>query len=356
MESLTTSNESTASGNGRPEPIGSVSVIAPMFNEADSIEGIAQDLAAQDYDGPLEIVVADGGSTDGSVERLLRAAERHDLMVEMVDNPDRWVSNGLNRCIEQVTGDLVVRIDCHSRYPADYLRRCVEASEETGADNVGGILIARGRSAGERAAACAMDSPFGGVLWTRHGTDERVDTDTVPFGAFRREVFDRIGRFDESLVRNQDDELNLRLRLAGGRIVLDPAIRVYYTPRGSFAGVFRQYFEYGFWKPAVMRKHRRAASLRSLVPGLFVASLVVLAALSPLLAVARVGLAVELAVYGCRRGRARRSSPSNRRREQWRLLPRVVALFPTFHLAYGIGTLAGWAKELTRRQPTAGTA
>ena len=332
-----------------------VSVVAPMYNEAEHVGALVEDLAAQDYDGSVELLVADGGSTDGSVERLRDATRRYGLDARLLSNPARWVSNGLNLCLESATGELVVRVDCHSRYPVDYLRRCVAASEETGADNVGGILIARGRSAGERAAACAMDSPFGGVLWTRHGTDERVETDTVPFGAFRREVFDRIGRFDESLVRNQDDELNLRLRLAGGRIVLDPAIRVYYTPRGSFAGVFRQYFEYGFWKPAVMRKHRRAASLRSLVPGLFVASLVVLGALSPLLAVARVGLAVELAVYGCA-ALALGVLAVKRRREQWRLLPRVVALFPTFHLAYGIGTLAGWAKELTRRQPTAGTA
>ncbi len=331
--------------------------MAPMFNEAEHIEGLAEDLAAQDYDGAARDRRR-GRRLDRRFGRAAAQARASATVstLEVVDNPDALglatASTGVSSLPR---GDLVVRIDCHSRYPADYLRRCVAASEETGADNVGGILIARGRSAGERAAACAMDSPFGGVLWTRHGTDERVETDTVPFGAFRREVFDRIGRFDESLVRNQDDELNLRLRLAGGRIVLDPAIRVYYTPRGSFAGVFRQYFEYGFWKPAVMRKHRRAASLRSLVPGLFVASLVVLGALSPLLAVARVGLAVELAVYVCA-ALALGVLAVKRRREQWRLLPRVVALFPTFHLAYGIGTLAGWAKELTRRQPTAGTA
>jgi glycosyltransferase involved in cell wall biosynthesis len=323
--------------------------MAPMFNEAGYIEGLVTDLAAQDYDGPLEIVVADGGSTDGSVERLTEAAERHGLKLELVDNPERWVSNGLNRCIERVSGDLVVRIDCHSRYPADYLRRCVEASDATGADNVGGLLIASGRTWGERATACAMDSPFGGIGWSRHPENQRVETDTVPFGAFRRDVFARVGGYDTAFVRNQDDELNLRIRLAGGRVVLDPAIRVYYTPRGRIGMVARQYFEYGYWKPAVMRKHRRPVSLRSLVPSLFVALVALLAALDLLIPYwapfAPSALGALLAVYLCA-AVVFAVLAIRRRNESWRLLPRILALFPTFHFAYGIGTLVGWARQL----------
>jgi GT2 family glycosyltransferase len=320
-----------------------ISIVAPMWNEGEHVESLVDDLAAQDFDGDLEIFVADGGSTDGAVERLRRAADRRELSVTIFDNPARWVSHGLNRCIRAASGDLIVRIDCHSRYPADYVRLCALAAEETEADNVGGILIPVGRTPMERAVGCAMDSPFGGVHWTRHGSSDRVDVDTVPYGAFRPEVFRRVGLFDESLVRNQDDEFNLRLRRAGGRVVLDPAIRTYYTPRSSFRRVFRQYYQYGLWKVAVMRKHRRVVSARSLVPIAFLLSLGVLAALTPWFQTAFGLLVLELATYAVGAGTAAALSV-RRAGESWRLLPLLIAIFPTVHLAFGAGMLAGWTR------------
>jgi succinoglycan biosynthesis protein ExoA len=335
---------------GEPAGIRRISVVAPMWNEAAHVEQLVADMAAQDVDREVELIVADGGSTDGSAERLVAAAEREGLEVTVLDNPARWVSHGLNRCIGAARGDLIVRVDCHSGYPPDYLRRCVAAAEETGADNVGGVFVPRGRTPMERAVACAMDSPFGGIHWTRHGSDERVEVDTVPYGAFRPQVFERIGLFDETLVRNQDDELNLRLRLAGGQIVLDPAIRIFYTPRGSFRRVFRQYYEYGLWKPAVMLKHRQVVSARSMVPSAFVASVAVLAPLAPFLAPAAYLLAAELALYST--GAVGFGAAAvHGKRESWRLLPRVVASFPTFHVSYGLGMLHGWAREALGRRP-----
>jgi GT2 family glycosyltransferase/SAM-dependent methyltransferase len=321
-------------------PILLVSVVAPMWNEAEHIEDLVADLAAQDFTREVELLVADGGSTDGSVERLRDAAERHGVTVTLFHNPDRWVSRALNLCIGAARGDLIVRVDCHSRYPRDYLRRCVEAAEATGAANVGGVLVPRGRTPTERAAACAMDSPFGGIHWTRHGPSGRVEVDTVAYGAFRPDAFRRAGLFDERFVRNQDDEFNLRLRLAGGRIVLDPAIQTFYTPRGSFRRVFRQYYEYGLWKPAVMRKHARVVSARSLVPGAFVGSVALLAALAPWLAPAAWLLGLELGAYTAG-ALAFGALAIRRKRESWRLFPRVVAVFPTFHVGYGLGLLAG---------------
>ncbi len=329
--------------------IGRVSVVAPMYNEADHIEDVVADVAAQDFEGELEFIVADGESTDGSAELLRAAAERHGLDVRVIDNPDRWVSHGLNAAVRAATGDLVVRIDCHSRYPSDYVRRCVNAAAETGADNVGGVLVAKGRTPTQRAAACAMSSPFGGIGWSRHDSHgDRVEVDTVPFGAFRPAAFRRAGLFDESLVRNQDDEFNLRLRQAGGRIVRDPSIMLEYTPRGTFRGLYRQYFEYGRWKVPVMLKHRRIVSLRSLAPAALVASFVTLTVLSIVTHHALALLLAELGAYtagatifGVRAVRSRR--------ESWRLLPRVVAVFPTIHLAYGFGMAAGWLRAgLTR--------
>jgi succinoglycan biosynthesis protein ExoA len=324
-----------------------VSVIAPMWNEAEHIEQLAADLAAQDVDVEVELIVSDGGSTDGSRELLAAAAERRGLDLTLLANPERWVSHGLNRCIRAARGELIVRVDCHSGYPPDYVRRCVVAAEETGADNVGGVFVPRGRTPMERAIGCAMDSPFGGIHWTRHGSGARLEVDTVPYGAFRPDAFERVGLFDESLVRNQDDELNLRLRRAGGRIVLDPSIRIFYRPRGSLRRVFRQYYEYGVWKPAVMIKHAQVLSARSLAPGAFVASLAVLAPLAARRRSAARLLAVEGGLYAaCALGFG--AAAVKGKREQWRLLPGVVGAFATFHVAYGVGMLAGWGRAALR--------
>jgi glycosyltransferase involved in cell wall biosynthesis len=327
-------------GNDQYGPIGRISVIAPMYNEAEHVEALAADLAAQDVTAEVELLVADGASTDESVELLRKAAAQHGVALTVLANPDRWVSHALNLCIAAASGDLIVRVDCHSRYPADYLRRCVEAAEATGAANVGGVFVPTGRTPTERAVACAMDSPFGGIHWSRHGTAARVEVDTVPYGAFRPEAFRLAGLFDETLVRNQDDEFNLRLRRAGGRIVLDPTIRIFYRPRGSYRRLFRQYFEYGRWKPAVMRKHGRPTSARSLVPVVFVVSLVSLAALAAWFPEALRLLELETAIYAAA-AVVFAALAVRARRERWRLLPRVVLAFPTFHVAHGVGLLVG---------------
>jgi succinoglycan biosynthesis protein ExoA len=325
-----------------------VSIIAPMLDEADHVEAFVDDVAAQDFEGEIELLVADGGSKDKSVERLERASEQAKLDLTVIPNPARWVSNGLNACIERADGDLIVRLDCHSRYPPDYVRLCAKAADETGAWNVGGIVIPEGQTRMERAVACAMDSPFGGIGWTRHASvGGRVEVDTVTYGAFRPEAFAAAGNFDESLVRNQDDELNLRLTLAGGRIVLDASIQTRYRPRGSLTKVFRQYYEYGRWKVPVMLKHRRALSGRSLVPIAFVTSLALLGVLSIPSGLARRLLAGELLLYGvCALGFA--AASIRKREEEWTLLPATAATFLAFHGGYGSGMLRGWLGALRR--------
>jgi len=336
-----------------------ISVVAAMLNEAENVAGLVDDVAKQDFEGEVEIFVADGGSTDGSRELLQRAADGAGLVLEVVDNPRRIVSTGLNECIRLCSGDLIVRLDCHSRYPPDYLSRCARAADETGAWNVGGIYEAVGRTPTERAVACALDSAFGGVNWARNaGNGERVDADTVYLGAFRPVAFERAGRYSEELVRNQDDELNVRIRRAGGRIVLDPSIRAHYTPRGSYLSLGRQYYQYGLWKTVVMAEHRRVLSARSLAPPALVGSLAVLTAASPFSRAARLLLAAEIGIYALAAiGFA--SSALRRRREPPQLWPRVVAVYPTLHLAYGVGMAAGAARlRLLRRsmRPAAGDA
>jgi succinoglycan biosynthesis protein ExoA len=325
----------------RGKPVRSISTITPMRDEFASIDAFVADLAAQDFAGELEVLVADGGSVDGSVERLREAAAAASLPLEILDNPAGWVSPGLNACIRRATGDLIVRLDCHTRYPSCYLRRCAELAERTGAWNVGGRVVPSGETAMERAVACAMDSPFGGIGWTRLRGSDPVEVDTVTFGAFRPDAFRAAGVFDEELIRNQDDELNLRLRKAGGRILLDPTLSVRYRPRGSLVGVWRQYFGYGFWKARVMLKHRTIATLRSMVPLAFALSTVVLAIAALLSGTARLMLAAALALYlggslvFALRGVRARGEP-------WTLVPRVMGAFPAFHLSYGFGMAWGW--------------
>jgi glycosyltransferase involved in cell wall biosynthesis len=330
-------------------PIKRVSIIVPMLNEADSVDRLVGEIAAQDFDGEVELIVADGGSVDDSVPRLLAASRRHGVATTVLPNPSRWVSHGLNACIGHADGDLLVRLDCHSSYPADYIRLCVESSEATGAWNVGGRIVTEGRTPTERAVACAMNSPFGGIGWTRAAAaGEAVDVDTVTFGAFRPMAFARAGLYDETLVRNQDDELNIRIRRVGGRIVLDPRIVLTYTPRGSLDGVWKQYWEYGLWKVPVMLKHRSLASARSVVPLGFVGSILGLALASPRSRTARRALVGELLVYTAAAvGFAARAV--DQRRESWGLVPRTAAVFPTFHAAYGLGMARGWLRAAARR-------
>lgn len=329
--------------------VGRVSIVAPMFNEAEHVEQLVADLAAQAYQGEVEILVADGGSTDGSPELLAAFAKRAGLPLTLLENPKRSAAAGLNACIRRSTGDLIVRLDCHSRYPADYVRRCVIAFEETGAWNVGGVFAPIGRTRMERAVACALDSPFGGHNWTRNlNRNDRVEVDTNYLGAFPREALERVGLYDEAVVIAEVEDLNLRLRRAGGRVILDPAIRPSYLPRGSSRELFRQYYRYGLWKVFVMLKHGQVVSGRSVVPLLFVLSLAALAATAVPFPIARWLLGAGGAAYAGA-ALAFAAASIRRRKESWSLLPRVATVFPTFHLAHGLGQVHGWVRAARRR-------
>jgi glycosyltransferase involved in cell wall biosynthesis len=329
-----------------------ISVISPMRDEASHIEGLIADIAAQDFDGEMEVLIADGRSTDDSVLRATSAADRHGVNLTVLDNPSRWIPHALNECIRRVRGEVIIRLDCHSRYPRDYVRRCVAALEETGADVVGGIFVPHGRTRQERAVGCAMDSPFGGIHWTRHGSGPgRYDADVAVYGTFRPATFELAGLFDESLGRNEDEEFTLRLRRRGGRVVLDTSIHVYYTPRGSLRGVFRQYHDYGLWKPAVMMRHGRVLSARSLVPAAFVLSLLILVPAARPSGAARRLLAAELGLYGaCALGFG--AAAVRRKAEPISLVPRTAATFPAFHIGYGVGMLHGLARTALARVAT----
>ncbi|MDQ6684800.1 MAG: glycosyltransferase family 2 protein [Pseudomonadota bacterium] len=308
----------------------------------------------------MEVIVADGRSDDGTREWLAQAS-LDEPRLRVVDNGAGIVSSGLNRALDEARGEVVVRMDMHTTYAADYVAQCLAVLAATGADNVGGPWRAEADADGpawQRAAVLAFQSPWvaGGARSRR--LDHEGWVETVYLGAWPRATFARCGGFDEQLVRNQDDEHNLRLVRSGGRVWQSARIRSAYRPRATPRQTARQYLQYGYWKPFVMRKHGQPAAWRHLVPALFVVA-VVAAALTSLAGASIGWLAALLAAYlvavltlcvaivassfpaalqatpGATS--AERSGP--RRGAVLLRLPLVIA---TYHLAYGVGSLAGW--------------
>ena len=323
------------------------SVIVPCRNEAAHIEAFCASAAAQVLpDGwALQVVVADGASDDGTRQRLDALAER-DARFVVIDNPARIVSAGLNRALAAAAGEVIVRMDVHTVYDSDYVAACLAALERTGADNVGGPwrADASGSAAGstQRAIAAAFQSRWlaGGARSRQLDHDGWVDT--VYLGCWPRATFERFGGFDETLVRNQDDEHNLRIVKGGGRVWQSSAVRSAYRPRASLGGLWRQYLQYGYWKPFVMRKHGQPAALRHLLPGLFVLALAALAVAAALGAPAWPALALAALYAAANLG----ASAAVAAGSSWRLLPRLPAVIGAYHFAYGIGSLLGWADVL----------
>jgi glycosyltransferase involved in cell wall biosynthesis len=330
-----------------------VSVIIPIRNEARSIGLCLESVLGQDYPRDrLEVLVAEGMSQDGT-RAILEEFRARDGRVRVIDNPRGIVSTGLNAALRAARGEVIVRMDAHTDYAPDYVRACVTVLKETGADNVGGPARTRAQTYRERAIAAAYHSRFscGGARF--HDVDYEGLVDTVTYGCWKKETFEtpvvarsqtvpqrgvRVGLFDEELVRNQDDEHNLRLCRAGGKVWQSPRIRSWYRPRGSLTGLFRQYMQYGYWKVRVIRKHRSPASLRHVAPALFVATVILLSVTSIFWAPARWPLAGLVGAYlvgtlAASTVAARRWGPS--------LLPVLPAVFWCYHLGYGYGFLRG---------------
>ena len=258
-----------------------VSVIVPCRNEKDYIENSIRSILAQEPPpGGFEVIVADGMSDDGTRDILKRLTEE-DSRLRVVDNPERIIPAGLNSAIRAAHGKIIVRMDAHTDYAPDYVRQCFAVLHETGADNVGGPWIAEGKGFIGRAIAAAFQSAFavGGALC--HRSDYEGTLDTVYLGCWPIEVFERIGLFDEEFVRSEDDEFNLRLTRAGGKIWQSPRIKSWYHPRESLGSLLQQQVQYGYWKVRVIQKHKIPASIRHLIPGCFVLSLIFLALASP---------------------------------------------------------------------------
>ena len=328
-----------------------ISVIVPCRNEAGHIGAFLDSALAQRLpsDTELEIVIADGASDDGTRELLAERA-RSEPRLQLIDNPQRITSAALNRAIAAASGAIVVRMDVHTVYAPDYVAQCAQALRETGATCVGGPWRPVGSGWPQAAIALAFQSRFGSGGAASRRLDYSGPVDTVYLGAWRREALLALGGFDETLVRNQDDELNLRITRGGGSVWQSAAIRSSYAPRASFMALFRQFSQYGYWKVPVIRKHRLPAAPRHLVPFAFVALLALLALGSLALPTVRWVLGAVLALYGAAAlGNATCLRPAGPRE-----LLGIAWAFACMHSGYGLGFGRGLLDfALLRRAPGA---
>jgi glycosyltransferase involved in cell wall biosynthesis len=315
-----------------------VSVILPCRNEAEHIGPCLRSILGQDHpQGGFEVIVADGMSTDGTRDILAMMALQ-EPRIRVVDNPAQFTPHGLNAAIRAAKGPIIIRMDAHTRYARDYIIQCVAVLDEAKADNVGGPWVAQGAGWVSRAISAAFQSPFAVGGARSHKETFEGPVDSVYLGCWPRKTFATYGLFDEDFVRNQDDEHNLRITRSGGRIWQSPRIKSWYTPRGSLAALFHQYYQYGYWKVRVIRKHGAPASFRHLVPGLFITTLIACAAGAPFGAAFRWAGAASLLGYG---GMLLVASLYSAASAGWPGMLLLPAIFAAYHFGYGIGFLHG---------------
>jgi len=278
-----------------------VSIIVPCYNEQATIRSLLEAINAQTYPRScLEVIIADGLSEDDTrVEIASFRHEHSDLCLCIVDNPGHIIPIGLNRAIRGARGEIIIRMDAHSKPYPDYVERCVQALEAGLGKNVGGVWEIRPGGEGwiAEAIAVAAAHPLGvGDALYRHAKHP-AQVDTVPFGAFYRSLVDHIGMYNETLLTNEDYEFNTRVRRSGGRVWLDPEIRSVYFARVNLNELARQYWRYGFWKWCMLRRYPSTLRWRQALPPLFVISLFILVVLAFWLPVMRTLLFLEIFLY-----------------------------------------------------------
>ncbi|MDY6836578.1 MAG: glycosyltransferase family 2 protein [Thermodesulfobacteriota bacterium] len=317
-----------------------VSIIIPMRNEEAYIGTCLQSVVEQDYPVTLlEVLIVDGMSEDSS-RNIVQSFSNNCPYIRLLENAEKATTCALNIGIREATGDIIIRVDAHCLIEPDYVRSCVRELGNTDADNVGGPMRPIGKSFVQKAIALAMSHPFGVGGGRFHYSEKEMFVDTVYLGAYRREVFERIGLYDEEAHYSEDDELNYRITRSGGRILLSPRIRSHYYPRTSLAGLWRQFFSYGMGKTRTMRKHGRPITWRQLIPPFFVLSLI--AGFVGFLADTRFALLL-FGVLGSYFMLAVIAAAKIGMREGRRFFLIMPVVFAVIHASYGMGFLTGIA-------------
>lgn len=332
----------------KPQPLPFITVVMPVRNEANYIARSLTSVIEQDYPAErMEIIVADGMSTD-STREIVKLFQARVANIRLIDNPGKIAPTGLNRATESAQGEIIARVDGHCEIAPDYLRRAIEHLQTEQVDGVGGPIETIGETATAQVIAAAMSSAFGvGDSAFRTVKDKTMLTSTIAFPVYTRAIIDRAGAYDEEMVRNQDDEYNCRLRKLGAKLLLASDVRSKYYSRGTMRKLFKQYYQYGYWKVRVLQKHPRQMSLRQFIPPAFVVSLLGAIGLG---LIWPFGWWIFAGIIGCYLTvnliASARVLLSNRPFQfQFFLLP---AVFASLHLSYGLGFLVGFVKFAPR--------
>ena len=321
-----------------------VSVVMPVYNEERYIGKCIESLLEQDYPKEqMEWIFVDGMSQDRTVEILKEYQAQYPELIVILPNKNKTVPYAMNIGIEQARGNYIVRLDAHAEYDPDYISKCIQCLNDTGADNVGGIAITKGRGFTGKCIAKMLSNKFGvgNSQFRTYGESGYVDT--VPFGAFRREVFEQYGGYDVRLTRNQDNEMNYRIRKNNGKIYLSKDIHLTYYCRDTVSGLCDMALKNGQWNVITMKLCPGSMGIRHFVPLAFVLSIIGLLLLTLLSPVFLYILIAELAAY-C----ILDAVFSIRSAETLREFFLLFALFPVFHVAYGIGSIKGIIMLLKR--------
>ena len=323
-----------------------ITVILPVRNEGNYISAALDAVLAQDFPlDQMEILVADGISTDDTREIISQYQQKHPNII-LVDNPGRIVPTGMNIAIRQAQGEVIIRVDGHCVIAPDYVSNCVKHLTEDGVDGVGGPMESIGETPLAETIAVAMSSPFGvGNSAFRTNTGKTKLVDTVPFPAYTREIIQIAGWYDEELVRNQDDEYNYRIRELSGKLLLAEDVRSKYYSRGSFKKLWKQFFQYGFYKIRVLQKHPGQMSARQFIPPLFVLSLLFSLILAIFVSWGWVALLTITGVY-ITANLIASAIPSAKK--GWKHFIQLPVAFGIIHVSYGSGFLAGFVKFWNR--------
>ncbi|MCL6582179.1 MAG: glycosyltransferase family 2 protein [bacterium] len=333
-----------------------VSIVIPCRNEERYIDKCLDSIVTNDFPKDmLEVLVIDGLSEDKTREIIRRYSNQYSY-IKLLDNQKKIVSTALNLGIKNAKGNIIIRMDAHNIYKKDYISKCVKyILSEYNADNVGGICITLpgNNTRLAKAIALSLSHPFGvGNAFFRIGSKEPKYVDTVPFGCYKREVFDKIGYFDEDLIRNQDDEFNLRLIKSGGKILLVPEIVSYYYARDSLLKLWRMYFQYGYFKPLVVLKVGGVFTWRQLIPIVFISGVIISGLLSFILKPFFWMFLLLISTYSLANLFFSFSLGLQKERRCIFFLP---IAFPVIHFSYGLGYLKGildfvvWREQRRKR-------
>ena len=314
-----------------------ISVIMPVYNEGKYIDECMKSLLKQDYPKEnMEWFFVDGMSQDNTVAILERYRTEYPGLISILANKDKTVPYAMNIGIEKAKGEFIIRLDAHAEYEPDYISKCVECLIRTGADNVGGIAITKGKGFTGTCIAKMLSSKFGVGNSQFRTNGESGYVDTVAFGAFRREVFENWGGFDVRLTRNQDNEINYRIRKNGGKVYLSNDIQFTYYCRDTISGIGDMAMKNGKWNVITNKLCPGSMGIRHFIPLVFVLSIIFLLILGFIHPVFRYMLYAELSLYITLD--AFFSIKSATGVPEFLML---LILFPIFHVMYGIGSLKG---------------